>query len=80
MMSYWDIGITTDRHLTFSKHINIICSNVARKLNSINCIQCNLDEKSRLVIYRSYIFSNFNYCPPVWHFCGIQNSGNVVNI
>ncbi len=32
-------------------------------------IQCNLDKESRLTIYRSYILSNFNYSPLVWHFC-----------
>ncbi len=31
-------------------------------------------------MYRSYILSNFNYCPIVWHFCGIQNSRNMEKI
>ncbi len=33
-----------------------------------------------ILIYRSYILSNFNYCPLVWHFCGIQNSRNMEKI
>ncbi len=33
-----------------------------------------------MAIYRSYILSNFNYCPLVWHFCGIQNSRNMEKI
>ncbi len=33
-----------------------------------------------MAIYRSYILSNFNYCSLVWHFCGIQNSRNMVKI
>ncbi len=55
-------------------------SNVARQLNAIKCLQCNLDKESRLAIYRSYILSNINYCPLVWHFCGIQNSRNMEKI
>ncbi len=61
-------------------YINIICSNAARQLNAIKRLQYNLDKESRLAIYRSYILSNFNYCPLVWHFCGIQNSRNMEKI
>ncbi len=49
----------------------------ARQLNAIKCLQCNLDKESRLGIYRSYILSNFNYCPLVWHFWEIRNSRNM---
>ncbi len=58
----------------------MICSNAARQLNAIKRLQRNLDKESRLVIYRSYILSNFNYCPLIWHFCGIQNSRNMEKI
>ncbi len=33
-----------------------------------------------MAIYRSYIILNFNYCPLVWHFCGIQNSRDMEKI
>ncbi len=72
--------VTIDERLTFNKHINIICSNSARQLNAIKRLQCNLDKESKVAIYRSYILSNFNYCPLVWHFCGIQNSRNMETI
>ncbi len=57
-----------------------MCSNAARQLNAIKHLQCNLDKESKLAIYRSYILSKFNYCPLVWHFCGIQNSRNMEKI
>ncbi len=74
------LGVTINECLTFNEHINIICSNAARQLNAIKRVQCNLDKESKLAIYRSYILSNFNYCPLVWHFYGIQNSGNMEKI
>ncbi len=74
------LGVTIDERLTFNEHLNIICSNAARQLNAIKRLQCNLDKESRFAIYRSYILSNFNYCPPVWQFCGIQNSRNMKKI
>ncbi len=62
------LGVTIDECLIFNEPINIICSNAARQLNAIKRYQCNLDKESKLAIYRSYILSNFNYCPLVWHF------------
>ncbi len=28
------------------------------------------DLKERQIIYNTFILSNFNYCPIIWHFCG----------
>ncbi len=71
---------TINECLTFNEHINIICSNAVRQLNAIKRLQCNLDKESKLAIYKSYILSNSNYCPLVWHLCGIQNSRNMEKI
>ena len=32
------------------------------------------------IIYNSYVASNFNYCPLVWHFCGATNSNKIEKI
>ena len=32
-----------------------------------------LTKQGKILIYNSFILSNFNYCPVVWHFCS-QNS------
>ena len=32
------------------------------------------------MIFKSFILSNFTYCPLVWHFCGKQNNGKVEKI
>ena len=34
----------------------------------------------RLTIYHTYIISNFNYCPVVWHFCGESNTKKMEKI
>ena len=34
----------------------------------------HLTKLGRLTIYFSFIMSNFNYCPIVWHFCGETNT------
>ena len=27
------------------------------------------NQETKILIYKSFIYSNFNYCPLVWHFC-----------
>jgi hypothetical protein len=34
----------------------------------------------KLTIYYSFILSNFNYCPLVWHFCGESNTKKLEKI
>ena len=36
--------------------------------------------KSKSVLYHSFIASNFNYCPIVWHFCGVVNNNKLEKI
>jgi hypothetical protein len=40
----------------------------------------HLDKEARHTIYTSFILSNFNYCPVVWHFCGVVNSRKLEGI
>ena len=36
--------------------------------------------ESRKIIYQSFVASNFNYCPLVWHFCGKVNNTKLEKI
>jgi hypothetical protein len=46
------------------------CIKASRQLNVLKRIGKQLSKLGRLTIYHTYIISNFNYCPVVWHFCG----------
>ena len=39
-----------------------------RQLNALQRLKGSLDKNSRMAIYKSFIMSNFNYCPLVWMF------------
>ena len=39
-----------------------------------------LNEQTRLVIFKSFIRSNFNYCPLIWHFCSQTNTEKMEKI
>ena len=45
-----------------------MCNKAGRQLNVWQRLKGSLDYASRLSIYKSFIMSNFNYCPVVWMF------------
>ena len=64
------LGITVDDKLKFDIHINSLCRKAVCQINVLYRFSgiFNLQERER--IYNTFILSNFNYCPIVWHFCG----------
>ena len=63
------LGVTLDKSLSLKEHIQNICSKASKGIRCLHRIRGYLDEKQALVLYNSYIQSNFNYCPLVWMFC-----------
>ena len=74
------LGIHIDNKLTFSNHVRVCCKKAARQLNAFSRISRHLSITSRMAIFRSFILSNFQYCPLVWHFCGKQNNEKMEHI
>ena len=70
------LGVTFDFMLNFNYHISNICKKASQQLNVLKRIGLHLNRLSKLTIYYSFILSNFNYCPLVWHFCGENNTKN----
>ena len=64
------LGVDIDNHLDFHFHIDTLCTKAVRQLDALARIHCLLARESQIAIIRSFITSNFNYCPLVWHFCG----------
>ena len=68
------LGVNVDYDLMFDSHIASICKKASRQLNVLNHIGKYLNLQSSLMIYHTYILSNFNYCPIIWHFCSKNKS------
>ncbi len=62
------LGITLDCTLTFTDHILNLCKKAGRSVNALARLSKDLDAKSKLVLFQSFVMSHFNYCPCVWHF------------
>ena len=63
------LGIEIDHSLTFNTHIANICKTAARQLAVLKRLGHLLTRQGKLAIFKSFITSNFNYCPLIWHFC-----------
>ena len=74
------LGVIIDNKLNFTEHVRALCVKAARQLNALARISKFLDKSSRNIIYQSFVSSNFNYCPLVWHFCGKTNNNKLEKI
>ena len=74
------LGVTFDFKLTFNSHVSHICKKASQQLNVLKRTGKNLSKLGKLTIYYSFILSNFNYCPLVWHFCGENNTKKLEKI
>ena len=72
------LGITLDKSMGFNTHIKNICRKAGQKLSALLRISPYLDQGKKVLLYKSMIKSQFNYCPLVWMFCSRQ-SNNLIN-
>ena len=49
--------------------ISALCNKASNQVNIIGRIQKCVGFKEKEVLLNSFVYSNFNYCPLVWHFC-----------
>ena len=74
------LGVTIDNDLCFDTHINKLCKSAASQLNALLRLKNFLGFKEKKVLSESFILSNFNYCPLVWHFSSSKSLTKIENI
>ena len=74
------LGIEIDNTLSFNKHISTLCKKASNQLNAIERIQKYIRFKEKEVLLNSFIQSNFNYSPLVWHFCSSKSLKKIEKI
>ena len=63
------LGTTIDNRLSFEAHISNLCRMAALQLNALKRLAKFLNFSQRKILAQSFVLSNFNYCPLIWHFC-----------
>ena len=60
------LGVCIDEQLSFNAHVYRMCTKAGRQVSALQRLTGVLDYGSRFAIYKSFIMSNFDYCPVVW--------------
>ena len=50
------------------------------QLNALNRLKKYMSEKQMEILLNSFIYSNFNYCPLVWHFSSCKSTAKIEKI
>ena len=72
--------MTIDNRLSFDDHISRLCNEASMQLNTIFRLKKYMSQKELEVVLNSFIYSNFNYCPFVWHFSTNKSIEKIENI
>ena len=70
-------GIEIDNKLCFEQHISTLCKKASNQLNAIGKIKKYMGFKEKEILLNSFVYSNFNYCPLVWHFCSSKSLNKI---
>ena len=62
------LGITIDSELNFENHLSAIRNKVNRKSNALGRIANYMPLEKRRIVMKTFIESQFNYCPLIWMF------------
>ena len=70
------LGIYINSNFSFEYHINRICYKTIQKLHALPRIVKYISEDKKHVLFKSFIISQFNYCPIVW-MCRCRGLNNI---
>ena len=62
------LGITIDNKVKFNEHVTKVCIKANQKLHALKRIARYLDSEKLRIIMKTFIESQFNYCPLTWMF------------
>ena len=74
------LGVQLDYQLNFDPHISELCRKAATQLNVLKRLRSYIGFEERKVLVQSFVYSNFNCCPLVWHFCSAESMNKIEKI
>ncbi len=74
------LGVTFDNKLLFDTHISDICRKAGKQLSVLKRMSNVLNRDGKQLLYNTFIFSNFNYCSLIWHFCTMSGTRKIEKI
>ena len=74
------LGVTIDKNLNFNSHLAKLCKKVGQKVTALARIVKLLPFSKRRIILKTFIESQFSYCPLVWMFCSKQMNRKINHV
>ena len=74
------LGITIDKNLNFTNHLTILCNKISQKVSALVRIVKLLPFHKKRILLKTFIESQFSYCPLIWMFCSRQMNKRINHI
>ena len=71
------LGVTIDNKLNFNEHVDNICKKANNKLHALARIAKYLSPDKLRIVMKTFIESQFNYCPLTWMFHSRQLNSKI---
>ena len=71
------LGVTVDSKLNLNSHISRICKKAGSKLYAISRLRPYLQGEKLILLVKSYVTSQFNYCPLLWAYTSHSNNNKI---
>ena len=67
------LGVKLDNKLNFDAHISSVSKKAVTQLNVLKRLKQFIGFEERKTLVQSFVYSNINYCPLVWHFSSAKS-------
>ena len=74
------LGVIVDKDLTFETHLKTLCKKVNQKVSALARIAGILPFQKRHILLKTFIESQFSYCPLIWMFCSTSMNKKINHI
>ena len=74
------LGITVDNKLNFDQHLTNVCKKASCKVSALAKIARFLPYHKRSLLLKTFIESQFSYCPLIWMFCSAKINKKINHI
>ena len=74
------LGMKVDKNLSFEVHLKSLCKKVNQKVSALARIAGILPFQKRSILLKTFIESQFSYCPLIWMFCSCTMNKKINHI
>jgi hypothetical protein len=73
------LGISIDKYIKFEEHLTDICKKASSKVTALSRMVRIVTLNQKRTLMKSFIESQFSFCPIVWMFCLSRKMNNRIN-